>query len=94
MSRENKVLADARAQFDSRFAKADRVMLYAEIIALLGAEQFTWKGLPDNGINSHCAACLLIQVMPLLIMYRTFRQLAKALQLPRQSLLAFLIKTE
>lgn len=55
MSRENKVLADARAQFDSRFAKADRVMLYAEIIALLGAEQFTWKGLPDNGINSHCA---------------------------------------
>lgn len=55
MNRVNKVLADARAQFDSRFAKADRTMLYAEIIALLGAEQFTWKNLPENGINSHCA---------------------------------------
>lgn len=55
MSKTSKILAEARSQFDSRFAKADRVMLYAEIIALIGAEQFTWKGLPENGINSHCA---------------------------------------
>ena len=54
-SKIDKVLADIRAQFDKRMnCFHGRGGLYADIIQLIGAEQFTWKGLPET-INSHYA---------------------------------------
>ena len=53
MSKENKVLAAYRARFDGNcFADCKRVGIYANLIQLIGAEQFNWKNLPDT-INSH-----------------------------------------
>lgn len=54
-SKIDKVLADIRAQFDKRMNCFNgRGGLYANIIQLIGAEQFTWRKLPET-INSHYA---------------------------------------
>lgn len=55
MKRLNKVLDEYRRKFDARFVGGfDRGGIYADIIQLIGAEQFTWTGLPDT-MNSHYA---------------------------------------
>ena len=53
MSRINNVLKGLRAQFDKYFYMSDRCGVYGNIIQLIGAEQFTWQGLPET-TNSHC----------------------------------------
>lgn len=52
MSRTDKVLKDLRAQFDGHFYMPERCGVYGSIIQLIGAEQFTWQGLPKT-TNSH-----------------------------------------
>lgn len=52
MTRIDKVLNTYRAKFDARFPTFDRTSLYGAIIQLIGAEQFTWKNLPET-MNSH-----------------------------------------
>lgn len=52
MKRVDKVLQRYRAEFDARLPVIDRTMLYANIITLIGAEQFTWENLPKT-MNSH-----------------------------------------
>ena len=52
MTRIDKVLNTYRAKFDARLPVFDRTSLYGAIIQLIGAEQFTWKNLPET-INSH-----------------------------------------
>ena len=55
LSKTDEILKDIRAQFDKRMNFATgRAGLYANIIQLIGAEQFSWKGLPET-INSHYA---------------------------------------
>ena len=55
LSKTDEILKDIRAQFDKRMNFATgRTGLYANIIQLIGAEQFSWKGLPET-INSHYA---------------------------------------
>ena len=52
MKRIDKVLQRYRDEFDARCPSIDRTMLYGNIIQLIGAEQFTWKELPET-MNSH-----------------------------------------
>ena len=52
MNRADKILDQYRAIFDGRIIPIDRTMLYSSIIELIGAEQFTWRGLPEP-MNSH-----------------------------------------
>ena len=55
LSHDDKILKDIRAQFDKRMNLfTGRGGIYANIIQLIGAEQFTWKNLPET-INSHYA---------------------------------------
>jgi len=52
MRRCDKVLAEYREKFDRRCLPYGRKSIYSDIIQCMGAEQFTWKGLPET-INSH-----------------------------------------
>lgn len=55
MNRIDKILAKYRKEFDGRFCTMwDRTGIYGQIIQLIGAEQFTWCGLPKT-TNSHYA---------------------------------------
>lgn len=55
ISNTDKILEDIHAQFDKRMnVNYGRGGLYANIIQLIGAEQFEWKNLPET-INSHWA---------------------------------------
>lgn len=55
LSNTDKILEDIRAQFDKRMnICTGRGGLYSNIIQLIGAEQFSWKNLPET-INSHWA---------------------------------------
>lgn len=54
ISRTDKILDEIRAEFDGRMRNFTRAGLYGNIIQLIGAEQFTWKNLPET-INSHWA---------------------------------------
>lgn len=54
ISRTDKILDGIRAEFDGRMKNFTRAGLYGNIIQLIGAEQFTWKNLPET-INSHWA---------------------------------------
>lgn len=54
MTRMDKVLSSVQADFDCRIPSFTRCGLYGNLIQLMGAEQFTWTGLPDNFI-SHIA---------------------------------------
>lgn len=55
MNRIDKILAKYRKEFDGRFCTMwDRTGIYGQIIKLIGAEQFTWRGLPET-TNSHYA---------------------------------------
>lgn len=69
LTKEDKILSDIRAQFDKRMnCFTGRGGLYANLIQLIGAEQFNWKDLPDTinsfwaerAINSGLAAAYII----------------------------------
>lgn len=52
MKRIDKILARYREQFDRRCINVgERVGIYGAIIAAMGAEQFTWRGLPDDFLS-------------------------------------------
>lgn len=52
MKRNDRILEKYRAAFDARMPLFDRAGIYGAIIQCIGAEQFTWNGIPDT-INSH-----------------------------------------
>mgnify|MGYP002509579675 CR=1 FL=1 len=52
MRRCDKVLQEYREKFDARCMPYGRKSIYSDIIQCMGAEQFTWKELPET-INSH-----------------------------------------
>ncbi|MCQ2088075.1 MAG: hypothetical protein MJZ37_08465 [Bacilli bacterium] len=52
--REQKVLESIAAEFDSKFCRnIGRTGLYGKIIELIGCEQFTWNGLPNNFLSHY-----------------------------------------
>lgn len=64
----DKVLEDIRTKFDARLPAFSRCGLYGSIIQALGAEQFTWKGLPvtshfiERAVNSGLAVAYNLPV--------------------------------
>lgn len=53
MKRIDKVLKNIQAEFDGRFCcDWSRTGVYGDLIQLIGAEQFTWNGFKENGINT------------------------------------------